>query len=62
MDQEGPMTTDTTMLDLVTCISEVTRDDREVVATVVALVNSGRVRLTGNFRGARIGLDEPDWT
>jgi hypothetical protein len=61
MDQEGPMTTDTTMLDLVTCISEVTRDDREVVATVVALVNSGRVRLTGNFRGARIAFDESDW-
>ena len=54
------MTIDTTMLDLVSCISEVTPDDREVVATVVALVNSGRVRLTGNFRGARIGLDERD--
>ena len=52
------MTTDTTLLDLVTCITEVTRDDREVVATVVALVNSGRVRLTGNFRGARISLDD----
>ena len=54
------MTIDTTMLELVSCISEVARDDREVVATVVALVNSGRVRLTGNFRGARIGLDERD--
>jgi len=54
------MRIDTTMLDLVSCISEVTPDDREVVATVVALVNSGRVRLTGNFRGARIGLDERD--
>jgi len=55
------MTIDTTMLDLVSCISEVARDDREVVATVVALVNSGRVRLTGSFRGARIALDEGDW-
>lgn len=54
------MKIDTTMLDLVSCISEVTRDDQEVVATVVALVNSGRVRLTGTFRGARIGLDEGD--
>jgi len=61
MTQEATMRIDTTMLDLVSCISEVTRDDREVVATVVALVNSGRVRLTGNFRGARIGLDEGDW-
>ena len=61
MAQEATMTTDATMLDLVTCITEVARDDREVVATVVALVNSGRVRLTGSFRGARIGLDEADW-
>jgi len=61
MDQEATMTTETTLLDLVTCIGEVTRDDREVVATVVALVNSGRVRLTGNFRGAHISLDEADW-
>jgi hypothetical protein len=58
MAQEATMTTDTTLLDLVTCITEVTEDDREVVATVVALVNTGRVRLTGNFRGARIALDE----
>jgi hypothetical protein len=61
MAQEATMTIDTTLLDLVTCISDVTRDDREVVATVVALVNSGRVRLTGTFRGARISLDESDW-
>jgi hypothetical protein len=60
MAQEATMTTDATMLDLVTCITEVARDDREVVATVVALVNSGRVRLTGNFRGARISLDDVD--
>jgi hypothetical protein len=58
MAKEATMTTATTLLDLVTCITEVTRDDREVVATVVALVNSGRVRLTGNFRGARISLDD----
>ena len=60
MAQEATMTTDATMLELVTCITEVARDDREVVATVVALVNSGRVRLTGNFRGARISLDDAD--
>jgi uncharacterized membrane protein YbhN (UPF0104 family) len=29
----------------------------EVVATVVHLVNSGTVRLVGNFRGARFDLD-----
>jgi len=54
------MRIDTTMLDLVSCVSEVIRDDREVVATVAALVDSGRVRLIGSFRGARIGLDEGD--
>jgi hypothetical protein len=48
------MTLDTTLLELVTAISDVSRDDREVVATVVALVDSGRVRLTGTFRGARL--------
>ena len=62
MAEEATMTIDTTMLELVTCLSEVARDDREVVATVVALVNSGRVRLTGNFRGARICLDEAGWS
>jgi hypothetical protein len=43
------------------CIAVVPRPDGVVAATVVALVNSGRVRLTGNYRGARIGLDEGDW-
>jgi hypothetical protein len=52
------MTTDTTLLELVAFLSGVTRDDREVVATVVALIDSGRVRLIGNFRGARLSLAE----
>ena len=60
MAQEATTTTETTLLDLVTRITEVARDDREVVATVVALVNSGRVHLTGNFRGARISLNDTD--
>lgn len=40
----------TTLLDLVRAISEVTDDDHEIVATVQHLLDSGRVRLTGNFR------------
>lgn len=52
------MALDTTMLELVTAIAAVARDDREVVATVVALVNSGRVRLTGTFRGMRLVVDD----
>ena len=41
---------DTTLLELVGALSEVTCDDREVVATVQHLLETGRVRLTGNFR------------
>ena len=47
------MTRDTTMLELVTELSREARSDDEVVATVVALVNSGAVRLCGIFRGRR---------
>ena len=46
-----------TLLDLVTVVSSLARSDAEVVATVVYLVNSGKVRLAGNFRGARFALE-----
>ena len=52
------MGTQLTMLDLVQAVSASARTDAEVVATVVFLVNSGSVRLCGNFRGARFDLDE----
>ena len=42
----------TTLLELVRAIGEVAEDDREVVATVLHLLRSGRVQLCGNFRGA----------
>ena len=41
----------TTLLELVRTLGEVTDNDREVVATVVHLLRSGRVCLRGNFRG-----------
>jgi hypothetical protein len=47
----------TTLLDLVTALSS-TLSEAEVVETVVHLVNSGRVTLCGNFRGARFDLAE----
>jgi len=53
------MALNVTMLDLVTAVSEVADSDAEVVATVTYLVNSGKVRLCGNFAGARIELDPP---
>ena len=47
-----PTPRETTLLELVRTISEVTNDEREVVATVMHMLDSGRVRLCGNFRGA----------
>ena len=40
-----------TLLELVTAICEATDDDQEVVGTVLHLLDTGRVRLCGNFRG-----------
>jgi hypothetical protein len=47
----------TTLLELVTAVSEAANTEAEVIATVVYLVNSGRVRLCGTFRGARFELE-----
>src|SRR5262245_57540063 len=49
-------TVPTTLLDLVQSINAYAANDREVVATVAYLVNSGRVRLGGTFAGATIQL------
>jgi hypothetical protein len=43
-----------TLLDLIEAVAEVTDSEAEQVSVVAHLVNSGRVRLTGNFRGAQI--------
>jgi|GEM_PF-3262321 hypothetical protein len=40
-----------TLLELVYAVSAISNDDEVVVATVVALLALGRVRLRGNFRG-----------
>lgn len=55
-----------TLLDLVQTVSQFAKNDDEVVVTVAYLINSGRVRLCGNFAGAKITwaspLDVfPDW-
>jgi hypothetical protein len=47
---------ETTLLELVQTIGELTPDDREVVTTVIEMLGGGRVRLIGNFRGQRIAL------
>lgn len=50
-----------TLLDLVTLVNERVASEAELIATVVYLVNSGTVRLCGNFRDARfdIGVLDP---
>jgi hypothetical protein len=45
-----------TLLDLILALSDSARNDDEVVATVVYLINSGRVRLCGTFAGAKIAV------
>jgi hypothetical protein len=50
----GAAPTEATLLDLVRAVADETEDDGEVVATVLHLVRSGRVRLVGNFRGIRL--------
>ena len=46
----------TTLYELVEAVSEFARNDAEVLATIVHLVNSGQVRLVGRLRNARIVL------
>jgi hypothetical protein len=50
------MALDTTLLDLVNAVSVQARSEAELIATVVYLVNTGRVRLCGNFKDARFDL------
>ena len=45
-----------TLLELVGAVCDVTSDDREVVATVVHMLRSGRIELRGNFRSAPIDV------
>ena len=54
------MSLDMTLLDLVDAVADHARSDAEVIATVVYMVNSGAVRLCGNFRGARFDLSPPE--
>jgi len=48
---------DTTLLELVQAIARRTSDEREIIATVLRLLRTGRVRLIGSFRGSRLGAD-----
>ena len=50
------MTLDMTLLEIVNAVADCATSDAEVIATVVHMVNSGAVRLCGNFKGARFDL------
>ena len=47
----GDEVVETTLLELVQAVTDVAQNEHEVVATVVHMLRSGKVRLTGNFRG-----------
>lgn len=51
------MALNVTLLDLVTAVSKEARSETEVIATVVAMVNRGTVRLCGSFKGAHFDLE-----
>jgi len=55
---ENQIARDITLLDLVAAVSRYARPERELIATLVSLVNSGKVRLCGSFRGVRFDLTE----
>ena len=47
----------TTLLELVQAINSMIDDDTQVVATIVHLINSGRVQLTGTFKNTRLIIE-----
>ena len=54
--QEAKMETQSQLmlLDLIEAVAEVTDSEAEQVSVVAHLVNSGRVRLSGTFRGSQL--------
>ena len=48
-----PPTFDTTLLDLVWSMSSAAEDDLGTARAVADLINTGRARLVGNFKGTR---------
>ena len=43
-----------TLLERVAAVADSAANDREVIATVAELLNSGKITLVGNFRGADV--------
>ena len=55
-EREPEKATVLTLLELVTAVAENADNDREVVATITHLINSGQVRLIGSFQGADVRI------
>ena len=51
---EGEAPRETTLLEVVRVLGEITTDEHEIVATVLWMLSSGRIKLTGNFRDCPI--------
>ena len=51
---EDRISVQTTLLDLVRAVSEITEDDAEVVSTIIHMLRSGRVELCGTFKNEPI--------
>ncbi|MEW6269066.1 MAG: hypothetical protein AB1689_07170 [Thermodesulfobacteriota bacterium] len=54
------MTLTVTLRELVSAVSDFARSEDEVVATVIHMINSGRVRLRGSYSGAHVDVDDRD--
>jgi len=54
--EERAMALTVTLRELVTAVSDCAQSEDEVVATVVHMINSGQVRLRGNFTGAQVAF------
>ena len=54
MDSKNEEPEPMTLLELIEAVSEVSQSEREVIATVSYMLNSGRVRLSGSFRDTPI--------
>ena len=51
---EGKISVETTLLELVRVVSEITDDDAEVVSTILHMLRSGHVELCGAFKNEPI--------
>jgi hypothetical protein len=49
----APWSIETTLLELVTAVQDVSRSDDEVVSVITRMVNSGRYVLRGIFAGSK---------